>query len=116
MMPKIAYLFFALLNGTWMIFDGTHVLLKGKYFGPPEPGPWSKIVAKIGIDPFSLGPVFIFLGIVWIVAAIGIMQGSGWSWTLALIIAIGTLWYIPIGSVLALLAILLLWFYKSSFV
>jgi hypothetical protein len=116
MITKIAFLILALLNGAWMLFDGIHVLLKGKYFGPPEPGPWSKIVEKIGVDPFSLGPVFIFLGVVWILSVIGILQGVDWGWPLALIVAVCTLWYAPIGTVLAIFAILLLWFYKSSFV
>lgn len=116
MLPKIAYLVLAVLNGGWMLFDGIHVLLKGKYFGPPEPGPWSKIVAAIGVDPFSLGPVFILLGFMWVISSIGMLLGTGWAWPMALIGAVCTLWYVPIGSVLALLAILLLWFYKSSLV
>ena len=113
MIPKIAFLVLAVLNGGWMLFDGLHVMLKGKYFGPPEPGPWSRIFTSIGIDPFSLGPVFILLGVIWMISAIGILTGTEWAWPVAIIVAVCTLWYLPIGTVLA---ILLLWFYKFSFV
>jgi len=114
MIPKIVFLVLATLNGAWMIFDGTHVLFTGKYFGPPEPGPWSKIVAKIGLDPFSLGPLFIVLGLIWLVAAISILQGSSWGWLLALSVSICTLWYISVGTVLSLLSIVVLIFFKAN--
>ena len=114
MIPKIVFLVLATLNGAWMVFDGAHVLFKGKYIGPPEPGPWSKIVAKVGLDPFSLGPLFIVLGLIWIVAAISILQGSSWGWLLALSISFATLWYISIGTVFSLLSIAVLIFYKAN--
>lgn len=114
MMTKILYLVLALIIASWMIFDGVHVLVKGKYFGPPEPGPWSRLVAAVGLDPFSLGPVFIVLGLLWIVSAISLLLGTGWSWGLALVVAVCTLWYVPLGTVLAVAAILLLGYAKSA--
>ena len=114
MIPKIVFLVVAFLNGTWMVFDGAHVIFKGKYVGPPEPGPWSKIVSKIGLDPFSLGPLFIVLGFIWIVAAISIMEGSSWGWLLALSVSVCTLWYISVGTVLSLLSIAVLIFFKEN--
>src|SRR4051812_37681062 len=38
-----------LLAGGWMVFDGIHVLLRGKYFGPDKPGPWSHLFTALGI-------------------------------------------------------------------
>lgn len=110
MMAKIIFLVVALLNGGWMIFDGVHVISKGKYFGPPEPGPWSRIVSKVGLDPFSLGPLFVLLGAVWMVAAAGILSGSSWGWGLALSVSICSLWYISVGTVLSLFSIVALVF------
>jgi hypothetical protein len=38
------------------------VLVKGKYIDPGTPGPWRRVVAAIGVDPFAMGPPFIVLG------------------------------------------------------
>ncbi len=114
MLAKVVFAGVALINGGWMLFDGIHVLIKGKYFGPPEPGPWSKIVAKVGLNPFSLGPVFVVLGVLWIAATLGILQGIGWAWALAVLTAILSLWYIPIGTALSIIALIILLVFKAS--
>jgi hypothetical protein len=111
---KIGFLVIAILNGGWMLFDGVHVLVKGKYFGPPQPGPWSQVVTAVGLNPFSLGPLFVGLGLLWIVAAGGILQGSSWAWLLAVIVSVASLWYIPIGTLLSVIAILILLLFKAS--
>ena len=66
MIVKILVSLIALAVGGWMIFDGIHVLSTGKYFGPDKPGPWSDLVAAVGIEPFGLGPVFITFGTLWL--------------------------------------------------
>ena len=114
MFVKVLFVVIALLNGGWMLFDGIHVLVKGKYFGPPEPGPWSKVVAKVGLNPFSLGPVFVVLGVLWITAVFGILLGASWAWLLALIVAIFSLWYIPVGTILSVVVIIILILFKAS--
>jgi hypothetical protein len=111
---KIGFLVIAILNGGWMLFDGVHVLVKGKYFGPPQPGPWSQVVTAVGLNPFSLGPLFVGLGLLWIVAAGGILQGSSCAWLLAVIVSVASLWYIPIGTLLSIIAILILILFKAS--
>lgn len=112
---KFFYLALALFNGGWMVFDGIHVLLTGKYFGPPQPGPWSQLVSGVGLNPFSLGPVFIFLGITWLVSSYGLVAGMGWAWYLSLAVALATLWYLPVGTILSLLAIAVLWLFRAHF-
>ncbi len=109
-MIKIFLFVIAVLNGGWMIFDGIHVLRKGKYFGPDIPGPWSKIIKSIGIDPFKLGVPFVILGFLWIVSFTLLLLGFNFAWYTSLIITICTLWYIKIGTVLSVIAILLLLF------
>jgi hypothetical protein len=100
----------AVLAGGWMVFDGVHVLLRGKYFGPDRPGPWSAPFVKLGVDPFALGPLFIALGAAWLVCLIALLSGQAWGWWGALIVAAATLWYAPLGTVLALVYLALLWF------
>src|SRR5688500_10986928 len=100
-MAKIMMLLIAILVGGWMIFDGVHVLFTGKYFGPEKPGPWSSLVTAIGLDPFRLGVPFVIFGILWLAFAACILLGQSWAWFAALITAVLTLWYLPVGTVLS---------------
>src|SRR3954463_270147 len=92
-----------LLAGGWMLFDGVHVMLRGKYFGPEKPGPWSVPFARMGIDPFRLGPMFVLFGILWLVFLVALLRGHPWGWYGALTIAVMSLWYFPLGTVLSLI-------------
>jgi hypothetical protein len=40
MIVKGIIAFIAPLLGGWMMFDGSHLLIYGKFFGPEKPGPW----------------------------------------------------------------------------
>ena len=100
----------AVIAGGWMVLDGVHVLLRGKYFGPERPGPWSVLFVKFGVDPFALGPLFIALGAAWLVCLVALLSGQAWGWWGAMIVAVATLWYAPLGTVLSLAYLALLWF------
>jgi hypothetical protein len=65
-----------------MLFDGVFVMLKGKYIGPEKPGPWSKIFYKLNIDVFKLGPLFIILGILWIIWIFDLWTNQSWTYFL----------------------------------
>lgn len=114
MIVEISLLLLALLNGGWMLFDGLHVLKKGKYFGPEKPGLWSNIVASLGINPFSIGPVFVALGIIWFISVVGLLASTSWGWLALMVSAIVTLWYVKIGTVISLIVIMLLVIFKTS--
>jgi hypothetical protein len=104
----------ALLNGGWMIFDGCYVLKNGKYFGPPTPGAWSKIVQRMGINPFSIGPFFIVLGLLWLISSIGAVTSMPWGWLALLATSLATLWYIKVGTAISIITLLLLFIFKSN--
>jgi hypothetical protein len=106
---KIMTAVVALFAGGWMIFDGVHVMVRGKYFGPEKPGPWSIVFVKTGVDPFRLGPLFVILGFSWIVFLVGLLAGQKWGWYGALLTAVATLWYLPVGTVLSAIYLVLLW-------
>lgn len=112
MIIKICLLFLSVLNGGWMVFEGMHVIRKGKYFGPEKPGPWSKIVSSIGLDPFSIGPFFVLLGITWFVSIAGLLMSATWGWYALLASAIATLWYIKVGTAISAVVIVLLVIFK----
>ena len=105
MVLQITILFLAVLNGGWMIFDGIHVIKKGKYFGPAKPGAWSKIISKCGLDPLSIGPLFIFLGLMWLFSSASLLLEFQWGYIALLITAISTLWYIKVGTIISIITI-----------
>ena len=113
MVAKVIASLIALLVGGWMVFDGIHVLSTGKYFGPEKPGLWSDAVASIGLDPFRLGVPFIALGVLWLLFLSAMLLHQSWAWYAALLTAILTLWYLPVGTILSLLYILLLFAFRS---
>ncbi len=92
----------AVLNGGYMLADGTYVLLRGKYLGPENPGPWSMLFQKLGIDVFSAGPLFIVFGILWLILIYAIWTSQQWTFTYGVIISILTLWYLPFGTLISL--------------
>ena len=114
MIIKVVIILLAALNGGWMIFDGCHVIKKGKYFGPATPGAWSKIIEGIGINPFSIGPFFIALGLLWFISSIAVVTEMPWGWLALLSTSIATLWYIKVGTVISIITLVLLVIFKSN--
>jgi hypothetical protein len=109
MLTRILLAIVALLAGGWMLFDGLHVLLKGKYFGPDKPGPWSLLFIRLGIDPFKLGPLFILLGLLWLAGLALVFTGKPWALYAAGAVAIASLWYLPVGTLLSVVYLVLLY-------
>jgi hypothetical protein len=110
---KITAFLNALLVGGWMIFDGIHVLTTGKYLGPEKPGLWSDVISYAGLDPFSLGFPFIALGSLWLLFLAAMLFHQQWGWYGALLIAILTLWYLPVGTAFSVMYIVLLVVFRS---
>lgn len=101
-MPLRAVLvFIALFTGGFMLLDGTRNLLTGTYFGT-ELGPWSLLVNALGLDAAHFGAVFASFGIVWLVGLVALLRGAPWGWPAALIVALATLWYLPVGTLFSL--------------
>ena len=114
MIAKVIVSLIALLVGGWMIFDGVHVLITGKYFGPEKPGPWSDLVSSVGVNPFDLGFLFIILGVFWLLFPVGMLLKKTWAWYGAVLTAVATLWYLPVGTVLSVIYIALLFVFRAS--
>jgi hypothetical protein len=106
MLPRVALVVLALITGGFQLLDGTHVLITGKYIGPETPGPWRHSVQAVGLDPFTLGPVFIALGACWLTAtALLLITTSTWAWWSLVATAALTLWYLPVGTATSLATI-----------
>lgn len=104
-----------LLNAGWMLYDGSRALLRGDYVTPRsgpragQLGPWAAVLQAVGIQPRST-PVkwtFVLLGGVYLL--MGGLYLAGVSWAKAGLIAVAALglWYLPFGTLLSILVILL---------
>ena len=106
----------ALLIGGWLVFDGTRAFAVGDYLtaktGPRagQLGPWSLLVAKLGLDPRGtpIKAAHVILGLSWLLGLILFLVRPAMGWWLLLTTAAGTLWYLPLGTVLSLIQLALL--------
>lgn len=104
---RIVIFIIALVMGGWMIIDGLYVLIFDKFICAGWPGPWAGIVSAVGLDPLKFGLVFVAFGIDWIAGGIGVIRDRRWGYYLTLIIAVLSLWYLTIGTLLAILVLVL---------
>jgi len=111
---KILISILGLLNGAYMLIDGIFVMVRGKYIGPPKPGPWANLFYRFNIDVFKLGPLFIVFGLLWLVWLYALWTNQSWIYIFGLIISILTLWYLPIGAVFSMVIFLTLIFAKQK--
>ncbi|HEV8286440.1 MAG TPA: hypothetical protein VGQ09_19160 [Chitinophagaceae bacterium] len=111
---KILISILGLLNGGYMLLDGIFVMIKGKYIGPPKPGPWANLFYKLNIDVFKLGPLFIVFGLVWLIWLYSLWTNQSWAYIFGLIISILTIWYLPVGTVFSIIIFLILVFAKRQ--
>ena len=104
----------ALVNGCYMLIDGIYVILKGKYIGPEHPGPWADLFSKLNIDVFKLGPLFIFMGLLWLIWIFALWTNQVWGFGFGLFVSVFTLWYIPFGTLFSVIIIVLLFTAKHK--
>ena len=106
----------AFVEGGWLAFDGGHALATGEYVTPKsgqyagQLGPWSKLVSAVGIEPRStlMKLVHVALGITWVVMIVCFIGGLPWAWWGMILCAGAGLWYLPFGTLLSLIQIVLL--------
>ncbi|MFQ5608032.1 MAG: hypothetical protein ACE5GA_08800 [Candidatus Zixiibacteriota bacterium] len=101
----------AVIVAGWMTYDGARALTVGDYVTPKsgqyagQLGPWSKVVSAVGIAPRSTAMKLIFTiyGALWLAVIVCFVIGLKWSWWAMLIFALGSLWYLPFGTLLGLI-------------
>jgi hypothetical protein len=114
MTVKIIMILLAVANGVFMTMDGFHVMIKGKYIGPEKPGTWANLFYKLKINVFKLGPLFIILGLSWLLWAYGLWTNQGWAFIFGIIISVLTLWYIKVGTFISIITFVLLLIFKQQ--
>jgi len=106
----------AVLEGGWLAFDGGRALVVGDYVTPRsgqyagQLGPWAKVVASVGIEPRStlMKSIHLVLGVAWLGVAVCFALGQPWARTGMLVCAALGLWYLPFGTLLSVVQIVLL--------
>ncbi|HWP39920.1 MAG TPA: hypothetical protein VNL70_03260 [Tepidisphaeraceae bacterium] len=109
-------LLLAFIEGGWLAFDGGRALVVGDYVTPSSGthagrlGRWSKLVSAVGIDPRStlMKSIHLLLGLAWLVVMVGFVLRLAWTWWGMLACAIAALWYLPFGTLLSVIQIVLL--------
>ena len=100
----------------WMLFDGARALLVGDYVTAKSGeyagrlGPWAGLVSAIGIEPRStlMKSIFVTYGLAGLAAAVCYLLGLPWGRTALIAMAILGLWYLPIGTAVNLIGLILL--------
>ncbi len=106
----------AVLEGSWLAFDGGRALVVGEYVTPSsgshagQLGPWSKVVGAVGIEPRStlMKSIHLVLGLALLVMAVCFAFRLPWAWGGMIVCAALSLWYLPFGTILGLLQIVVL--------
>ena len=103
-------------TASWMTFDGTRALILGDYVTPQtgefagQLGPWSNLVQAIGMEPRSVWMKLIFItqGVATLSVIVYYVLNKTWARTgLPAAMLLG-LWYLPIGTLVNLTALILL--------
>ena len=105
-----------LIEGGWLALDGGRALIVGDNVTPRsgpyarQLGPWSRVVSAAGIDPRStlIKSIHLGLGLAWLVVAVCFARGLPWARQGMLVCSALGLWYLPFGTVLGVIQIVLL--------
>lgn len=103
-------------TASWMIFDGSRALIIGDYVTPStgefagQLGPWSSLVKTIGIEPRSTGMklIFVIQGLSTLTVIGSYLVNKLWARTGLLVTMLAGLWYLPIGTLTNITALILL--------
>ena len=105
-----------LLNGGWMAFDGGRALVVGDYVTPESGpragmlGPWSRIAESVGVGARSnlMRWTFLLYGLVYVTVTAAFLLGVSTAWWGILVVAGLGLWYIPFGTLINVIVMILL--------
>jgi hypothetical protein len=113
---KAALVLCILLQAGWMAYDGGRALVVGDYVTPRtgehagQLGPWAKLVRRVGVAPRStlMKSIFLVYGVTWLVVAAAFLLELKWSWWGLALLAAGALWYLPFGTLLSVIQLVVL--------
>ena len=106
---RVVIIVLALGPGLFMTFDGLRALTVGDYLTPTsgpyagQLGPWSGVVSAVGLAPRSsmMKVIFVAFGLSWLGATAAFVRRTRGSSGALAGLAVATLWYLPVGTVLS---------------
>lgn len=113
---RFLIIFLVILSAGWMLFDGSRALIVGDYVTPKSAkyagqlGPWAKIMEAVGISPRStlMKLIFVLYGLAYLTIMTAFLLNVSWAWWGMIIMAVLGLWYLPFGTLINILIIVLL--------
>ena len=119
---KVLLVVLVLLVAGYMLFDGVRALTVGDYVRPSsgeyagQLGPWAFLVKAVGIDPMStfMKVTFVVYGAAWLGTLAFYLARAPWAHGALIVAAIGSLLYLPFGTLLGIVQLFLLWKLKSG--
>ena len=108
----------ALIEAGWLAFDGSRALAMGDYVTPSsgeyagQLGPWAEVVKSVGIEPRStvMKLIHVTLGVIGLATTTLFVLRIPRATIAMFVFAILCLWYLPFGTLLSVLQIVLLCF------
>jgi len=119
--PRMIVSICAVAEAGWMAFDGTQALLTGHLVTPRtgahagELGPWRHLVQLAGVDPAGtvMQMIFAVFGGVWLLIVVGFALRRPWGWPAMVTAAMGSLWFLPVGTLLSLVQLAFLFGFRT---
>lgn len=113
---KWMVLLLALIQGGWLVYDGVRAFVVGDYLTPKsgnsagQLGPWARVVTALGFDPRSpvIKSLHVGLGLAWLLSSACWVMGKPTGWWMLLGCSVGTIWYMPMGTLVSLVQAALL--------
>ena len=100
-----------------MFLDGTKALLSGSYFAPGgQIGPWALLVRDAGLSPLSpaVKGAFVVLGAAYVLSALAFAFYRPGAKIALAIVAVLTLWYLPVGTLISIIVLASIAFERRS--
>ena len=101
--------------GVTLLFQGLYPFVTGEWFNlNGDPGLWTVFLGKFGVPPLAVNLAKAVLGGAWLAGVLGLWAGDGRAYPLVLLAAAGTLLYPGGATVMAVVALVCLIFFRES--
>ena len=104
-----------LYPGVTMLYQGLYPFVAQEWFNlVGDPGPWADLAQRLGVPMVVVTLAKAGLGGAWLAGVLGLWAGDGRAYPLALLAAIGTLFYPGGGMVMGAIGLVCLLFFREK--
>ncbi len=101
--------------GVTLLFQGLYPFVTGEWFNlNGDPGAWTVFLGKFGVPPLAVNVAKAVLGGAWLAGVLGLWAGDGRAYPLVLLAAAATLLYPGGATVMAVVALVCLIFFREN--